>query len=93
MYDRAGLALIRPDDSPDEQIPVSLNGLDAWSIGDRLLRLRIAGHEPQSLAAAEWRRGYLPPRGLGQNAIREISNQVEQLVETAQPLLTDQSAA
>jgi exodeoxyribonuclease V gamma subunit len=93
MYDRAGLALIRPDDSPDEQIPVSLNGLDAWSIGDRLLRLRIAGHEPQSLAAAEWRRGYLPPRGLGQNAIREISNQVEQLVETAQPFLTDQSAA
>ena len=38
---------------------------------------------------AEWRRGYLPPRGLGQMAIQEITNQVEQLVQTAQPFLTD----
>jgi exodeoxyribonuclease V gamma subunit len=92
MYDRAGLAIIRPDESPDEQIPVSLTGLDAWSIGDRLLRLRIAGHEPEALTAAEWRRGYLPPRGLGQRAIRQITDQVEQLVQTAQPFLTDQPA-
>jgi len=92
MYDRAGLALLRPDESPDEQIPVSLTGLDAWSIGDRLLRLRIAGHKPESLEAAEWRRGYLPPRGLGQKAIQQITDQVEQLVHTAQPFLTDQPA-
>jgi exodeoxyribonuclease V gamma subunit len=92
MYDRAGLTIIRPDESPDEQIPVSLTGLDAWSIGDRLLRLRIAGHELESLTAAEWRRGYLPPRGLGQRAIRQINDQVEQLVQTAQPFLTDQPA-
>ncbi|HJV14276.1 MAG TPA: exodeoxyribonuclease V subunit gamma [Propionibacteriaceae bacterium] len=92
MSDRAGLSIIRPDESPDEQIPVSLNGLDAWSIGDRLLRLRIAGHRPEALTAAEWRRGYLPPQALGQRVIREINSQVEQLVTTAQPFLTDQPA-
>jgi exodeoxyribonuclease V gamma subunit len=92
LRDRAGLSVIRPDESPDEQIPVRLTGLDAWSIGDRLLRLRVAGHAPEALIAAEWRRGYLPPRGLGQRAIREINDQVEQLVQTAQPLLTDHPA-
>ncbi|HVD18213.1 MAG TPA: exodeoxyribonuclease V subunit gamma [Propionibacteriaceae bacterium] len=90
MYDRAGLWIGRPDETPDEQIPVSLTGLDRWSIGERLLRQRVAGHELTSLIDAEWRRGYLPPRGLGQRAIQEIADQVEQLVQTAQPFLTDQ---
>ena len=90
MYERAALWLARPDEKPDEQIPVRLTGLDSWSIGERLLRLRLAGQEPTSLIDAEWRRGYLPPRGLGQMAIQEITNQVEQLVETARPFLTEQ---
>ncbi len=89
IFARAGLWITRPDESPDEQIPVNLTGLDNWSIGDRLLRLRLAGHAPELLTAAEWRRGYLPPRGLGQRAIQEITDQVEQLVQTAQPFLTD----
>jgi exodeoxyribonuclease V gamma subunit len=89
IYERAGLWITRPDETPDEQIPVNLNGLDAWSIGERLLRLRMAGHEPDSLIAAEWRRGYLPPRALGQKAIHDITEQVDELVRTAQPFLTD----
>ena len=89
IYDRAGLWITRPDGTPDEQIPVHLTGLDAWSIGERLLRLRIAGHEPEALIAAEWRRGYLPPRALGQKAIQGIAEDVAQLMETAQPFLTD----
>jgi exodeoxyribonuclease V gamma subunit len=92
MFDRAGLWITRPDETPDEQIPVNLNGLDAWSIGERLLRLRMAGHEPESLIAAEWRRGYLPPRALGQKAIEGISDEVEQLMQAAQPFLTDRPA-
>ncbi|HKX15699.1 MAG TPA: exodeoxyribonuclease V subunit gamma [Propionibacteriaceae bacterium] len=88
LSERAGLWISQPDETPDEQIPVSLTGLESWSIGDRLLRLRMAGHQPELLTAAEWRRGYLPPRGLGQRAIDEITKQVEQLMETAQPFLT-----
>ena len=92
MYDRAALWITRPDEEPDEQIPVNLNGLDAWSIGERLLRLRMAGHEPESLIAAEWRRGYLPPRALGQKAIRGIIEQVDELMQASQPFLTDRPA-
>ena len=92
MYDRAGLWITRPDKAPDEQIPVNLNGLDAWSIGERLLRLRLAGHGAECLIAAEWRRGYLPPRALGQRAIQDITGKVEELVQTAQPFLTDRPA-
>jgi exodeoxyribonuclease V gamma subunit len=90
IYDRAGLWITKPDETPDEQIPVSLSGLDAWSIGDRLLRLRLSGHEPNPLIAAEWRRGHLPPRALGQRSITDIGEQVEELVRTAQPFLTGQ---
>jgi exodeoxyribonuclease V gamma subunit len=92
IYDRAGLWITRPDETPDEQLPVNLNGLEAWSIGERLLRLRMAGHEPELLIAAEWRRGYLPPRALGQKSIEDIAAQVEQLMQTAQPFLIDQPA-
>ena len=92
IFARAGLWITRPDEAPDEQIPVNLTGLDSWSIGDRLLRLRLAGHEPDLTDAAEWRRGHLPPRGLGQMAIQEITDQVEQLVETARPFLTEPPA-
>jgi exodeoxyribonuclease V gamma subunit len=92
IYDRAGLWVSRPDETPDEQIPVNLNGLDAWNIGERLLRLRMAGHESEALIAAEWRRGYLPPRALGHKAIQDIAGQVEQLMQTAQPFLTNQPA-
>jgi exodeoxyribonuclease V gamma subunit len=92
MYERAGLWITRPDETPDEQIPVRLGGLDAWSIGERLLRLRLAGHDRESLIAAEWRRGYLPPRALGQKAIDGISEEVERLVQAAQPFLTDRPA-
>jgi exodeoxyribonuclease V gamma subunit len=93
VYDRAGLWISKPDETPDEQIPVSLSGLDAWSIGERLLRLRLSGHEPDSLIAAEWRRGYLPPRAMGERSIKDIGKQVEELVETAQPFLTGQPAS
>jgi exodeoxyribonuclease V gamma subunit len=92
IYDRAGLWITRPDETPDEQIPVSLSGLDAWSIGQRLLQLRMTGHEPDALIAAEWRRGYLPPRALGHKAIQEVTRQVEQIIQTAQPYLTQQPA-
>jgi exodeoxyribonuclease V gamma subunit len=90
IYERAGLWITKRDETPDEQIPVSVSGLDAWSIGERLLRLRLSGHAPELLIAAEWRRGYLPPRALGQKSIEKISQQVEELVQTAQPFLTDQ---
>jgi exodeoxyribonuclease V gamma subunit len=92
IYDRAGLWITKPDETPDEQIPVSLSGLDAWSIGERLLRLRLSGHEPEPLIAAEWRRGYLPPRALGQRSIKDVAEQVEELVQTAQPFLTGRPA-
>jgi exodeoxyribonuclease V gamma subunit len=90
MYERAALWINQPDETPDEQIPVRLTGLDSWSVGERLLQLRLAGHDISSIIDAEWRRGYLPPRGLGQRAISEIIDQVDQLVQVAQPFLTAQ---
>ena len=52
---RAQLYLRDADESADEQIPIAPDGLDAWSIGNRLLQRRLDGLPADQLAGAEWR--------------------------------------
>ncbi len=85
MYDRAGLWPARTLDPPQEQIPVKLTGLDLWPIGERLLRQRLQGQAMEPLAAAEWRRGLLPPRALGQQVLDRVAGDVEALISVAEP--------
>jgi len=83
---RGGLSVIETEEADDE-VPVELDGLESWSIGDRLLRLHLQGAELEQLARAEWRRGSLPPRAFGQQRIRPILDQVRELAEAARPHL------
>ncbi len=68
-----------------DDLPVGLDGLDAWAVGTRMLRQHLAGAELSRLAAAEWRRGTLPPRGLGQQALDPVLEQVRQVADAARP--------
>ncbi len=87
LRDRAQLSSW-PDPVPDEQIPIELNGLDQWAIGDRLLRQHLRGQPLESLVAAEWRRGSLPPRAFGQRTIDEVASQVRQVATIAATAVT-----
>jgi exodeoxyribonuclease V gamma subunit len=89
LRDRAGLSVGEEAERPVEQVPVDLVGLDHWAVGDRLLRRALAGVELQQLVGAEWRRGRLPPRRLGQVAIDKVADTVRELQETARPYLTE----
>ena len=71
LRDRAGLSSWREDDQPDEQIPATLAGLDRWAVGERMLGQHLRGQSLEILRGAEWRRGSLPPRLFGQQAIDE----------------------
>ena len=80
LRQRVGLPISDADDDPADALPVALDALARWAVGDRLLRDRLAGVEPDRCRAAEWRRGELPPGALGHAVLAELLDDVEELV-------------
>ena len=68
-----------------DALPVELDGLASWAVGDRLLRDRLAGHDRDRCRQAEWRRGELPPGALGDTLLTGVLEEVEPLVAAAVP--------
>ncbi|MGA8246732.1 MAG: exodeoxyribonuclease V subunit gamma, partial [Nocardioides sp.] len=68
-----------------EAIPIDLDGLQKWDIGDRILRDLLAGLSPEATFTAELLRGTLPPGNLGQAALEEVVREAQALqVATAE---------
>ena len=84
---RAQLYVGDEDERSDEQIPVELGGLQRWAVGDRMLQGHLSGVPIEALEAAEWRRGEVPPRGLGQRLVRKLSEDVTTIAADAAPWL------
>ncbi|WP_246632715.1 exodeoxyribonuclease V subunit gamma [Pseudonocardia nigra] len=85
LRQRVGLSLFDGEDDPADALPVDLDALDKWAVGDRLLRDRLAGHELDRCRQAEWRRGQLPPGALGDRVLTDVLDDVEPLVVAAAP--------
>jgi exodeoxyribonuclease V gamma subunit len=75
-----GVGLPAEHDAVEDRMPVALDNLQLWELGDRILRRAIAGDGYQAVCDAELTRGQLPPHQLGYAAITEV-------VGTAQALL------
>jgi exodeoxyribonuclease V gamma subunit len=86
---RAGLYLGAEEQEPVDQIPVMLKPLEAWAMGDRLLKLHLEGLDVDRLEAAEWRRGSLPPRGFGVRALEPVLDNVRQIADASRPFLVE----
>ncbi|MGB0101381.1 MAG: exodeoxyribonuclease V subunit gamma, partial [Nocardioides sp.] len=71
-------APFEPDDLADA-IPVTLDSLEKWQIGDRLLGELLAGQEPVAVMTAEQLSGALPPGGLGTAALNEVVAECQRL--------------
>jgi len=67
--------------------------LDAWAVGDRLLRACLDGADPDRCMAAEWRRGTVPPGNLGKLLLNKLSNDLAPLVAAARPCRVGEPAA
>ncbi|WP_028638602.1 exodeoxyribonuclease V subunit gamma [Nocardioides sp. URHA0032] len=67
-----------PDDLADA-IPVTLDSLEKWQIGDRLLRELLAGQDAIAVMTAEQLSGTLPPGGLGTVALNEVVEECQKL--------------
>ena len=62
-----------------DAMPISLEGLEKWQIGDRLLAAVLGGTDPAMSVRAERLRGVLPPGALGSRTLREVEEQVRPL--------------
>jgi exodeoxyribonuclease V gamma subunit len=80
---RLEIATSAHDDDVDDALPLELDGLEQWNVGERLLQARLAGAEQNTAIAAEIARGELPPELLAEPVLAEVYPVVEQLVAAA----------
>jgi exodeoxyribonuclease V gamma subunit len=81
LRQRLDVAVLQEEPEPSDRLAVELDALEAWAVGDRVLRDRLAGGSLEQARQAEWRRGALPPGGLGARALDRVLRDVEPLVE------------
>ncbi|MBH0776243.1 exodeoxyribonuclease V subunit gamma [Nocardia sp. NEAU-351] len=84
LWQRLGLRVPEYDDDIADRIPIELDGLAKWELGERMLTARLTGADGAELRAAEWRRGTLPPFGLGAAVLDEIEYTVDTLVRACE---------
>lgn len=85
---RQRLSLFLTDRDVDicDSLPLELDALQKWAIGDRLLEAALAGVPLERAAEAEERRGSLPPRTVAGRALEEVRDDVEALLDAVRDL-------
>ncbi|HET8598798.1 MAG TPA: exodeoxyribonuclease V subunit gamma [Segeticoccus sp.] len=79
LRQRLGLLLPEVPEERAEGIPIELDGLEKWAIGDRVLRGVLAGRSLASCCDAEQWRGELPPGMLGRRTLEEVVGKVKRI--------------
>ena len=62
-------------------MPVEIDALEQWIVGDRMLHDMLRGMHPEAAAHAEWRRGTLPPGRIGMRVACDIRDSARQLAD------------
>jgi exodeoxyribonuclease V gamma subunit len=88
LRQRLGVTVAYDEDELDAALQVELDSLEQWAVGDRLLKAQLSGMTVEACRQAEWRRGALPPRGLGQLQLDAILRNVAPLVAASAELRT-----
>src|SRR5690606_37437828 len=73
-------------DVRDDAIPIELDALGVWGVGDRLLHDVLAGQDPSASMLAEQLRGHLPPGQLGVRTLQQVAREVQGLVDRTRDL-------
>lgn len=79
------MALPRDEDSIEDAMPIELDGLQRWQVGEQMLSDLRAGKDQQWVLHSEWRRGTLPPGQLGWRLAKGIRDQAEMLARADAP--------
>jgi exodeoxyribonuclease V gamma subunit len=83
LRQRLGISVQRDEDEIDDALPIELDGLARWGVGQRLLEARLDGVASREAMLAEIARGTLPPGELGRPVLAQLWPNVEALAELA----------
>ncbi|MCW2958953.1 MAG: recC, partial [Solirubrobacterales bacterium] len=83
LRQRLGIGLGDPDDEIDDAIPLDLNGLQQWAIGDRMLAAVLRGQDVKATVQAEYARGALPPGHLAATVVPQLAQKVQGVADAA----------
>ena len=84
--DGVDVALAADEDQPEDALPVEIDNLAQWAVGDRVLTDLMAGLDPSVVKQREWRRGELPPGQLGWRMLGQILDRARPLQQAAAAL-------
>ncbi|RBY94458.1 exodeoxyribonuclease V subunit gamma [Blastococcus sp. TBT05-19] len=87
LRQRLRITLPGEDDEVDDALAATLDPLQEWAVGERLLAAGLRGASPEEARRAEWLRGTLPPRGLGEQVLQRVGGRVDALVAVGRPLV------
>ena len=80
---RLGAVIPESEEGFPDQLPVELDSLEEWKIGDRILRNLIRGEPARDIAYAERRRGTLPPSAFGTEVLRPAGERAQAVAAAA----------
>ena len=82
---RTGLVAGRDESDPD-QLPLELDGLRRWAVGNRMLRHALAGLPPERVVDAERRSGDIPPGEFGRRIVTSIVADIDRVMRRLPPV-------
>jgi exodeoxyribonuclease V gamma subunit len=84
--DGVDVSLPADEDQPEDALPVEIDNLAQWAVGDRVLADLLAGLDAAVVKQREWRRGELPPGQLGWRMLGQIIDRAGPLQAAAAEL-------
>ena len=93
LRQRLDLLILAEQDTLADGLPVEIDNLEQWQVGDRVLTDLLRGIDPASAAQQEWRRGALPPGRLGWRTLQDIVAKARPLAAAGLELRTSASRA
>jgi exodeoxyribonuclease V gamma subunit len=83
LRDRIGVSVREFSDDVDDALPVELDALATWEVGQRVLDGMLQGLDPRSCLLAEVARGSLPPGRLGKLFVDRLWPGVKAIADAA----------
>jgi exodeoxyribonuclease V gamma subunit len=83
LRQRLDVASATREEEPDDALPVQLDALQKWAVGDRALAARLRGVAAPEVVRLESARGGLPPGPLGAAVLREVGPVVDAIAGVA----------
>ena len=80
LRQRLRITLPGEDDQVDDALSATLDGLQEWAVGERMLSAALNGSAPADTRRLEWLRGTLPPGPLGGRVLDKVDARVGPLL-------------